>query len=749
MSESVPASNFIREIVLDDLRSGRHQQIVTRFPPEPNGFLHIGHAKAICLAFGLAEEFGGRCHLRMDDTNPLKEKEDYVQAMIRDIHWLGFDWGEHFYHASDYFDQLFLWAKDLVNRGLAYVDEQSEEQIRETRGTVETPGTPSPWRDRPAQESLDLLDKMAAGALPDGAMVLRARIDMAHPNMKMRDPLLYRIRNAPHHRTGDKWHIYPLYDWAHGQSDAIEGVTHSTCSLEFDVNRELYDWFIENLPVPARPRQYEFARLKIEGTMMSKRNLLALVEERIVGGWDDPRMPTLAGMRRRGITPSAIRTFVQRLGVSKSDSIVEATALDTVVRDDLNGTSPRVLVVLDPVELVMTDFPEGEIEIKDAPYFPPDIGKSGSRPLPLSRRVYIERADFEISPPKGYKRLAPGRTVRLRHGPTVTATGYEQDSSGNVTRILCARADSAAKVSATIHWVSADRAIDVEARLYEPLFLAAEPGRDRDFRADLNPTSLVVASAKGEPSLAAAAPGDRFQFERQGFFCVDPDAAAAGRIIVNRTVALKDSWAKVVAATEEKTEEIALPKQAPAQKKQKRALSAIGEALLASGLSEDEAGVLDADEQLRGWYEQARASSGLAPRAVAGWIVTELPRLAKERGGLGALLFTAGDVGKLAALVESKVVTGASAKILLESMAERGGSPEALLEALDLRAITDRSQIAAVIDETLATNPDKLAAYRGGRQGLFGFFLGQVVSKTRGRAEPQIAREILEERLKS
>jgi glutaminyl-tRNA synthetase len=751
VSESVPASNFIRQIVEEDLRSGRHQQVVTRFPPEPNGFLHIGHAKAICLNFGLPREFGGRCHLRMDDTNPLKEKEEYVQAMIRDIRWLGFDWGEHFYYASDYFDQLYQWAKLLVERGLAYVDEQDEEQIRLTRGTVETPGTPSPWRDRPAAESLDLLEKMARGEVAEGAMVLRAKIDMAHPNMKMRDPLMYRILHAHHYRAGDRWHIYPLYDWAHGQSDALEGITHSLCSLEFDVNRELYDWYLEHLPVPARPHQYEFARLAIEGTMMSKRNLLALVEEGHVAGWDDPRMPTLAGMRRRGIPPAAIRTFVERLGVSKANSVVEPAMLDNAVRDELNVTAPRVLVVLDPIELVIEDWPEERVDSLEAAYWPhdvtPQIEFAQTRKVPLGRRVWIEREDFAKVPPKGYKRLAPGRTVRLRHGVTVTCTGFEEGEQGQVARVRCTRAAADTKVSATIHWVSAADAVPVTVRLYEPLFLVAEPGKERDFRQDIHPGSLKVVEALAEPSLRSARPGDRFQFERQGFFCVDPDTETAGKLIFNRVVPLKDSWAKAKAAAdaaEAPTEKFERP--LPGKPlKPARELGETGQALLVAGMSDDEASVLESDPKLLGWYHAALAVHP-SPKAVASWVVSELPRAAREIG-LDALPFGGAELGRLVELVEEAAITSTSAKTVLEAMARGEGKPDDIVTTRGLRALTDRGQVEGFVAEVLAAHPDRVAAYKGGRTGLVGFFVGQVIQKTGGRAEPTMVRELLEEHL--
>ncbi|MEQ1503005.1 MAG: glutamine--tRNA ligase/YqeY domain fusion protein [Myxococcota bacterium] len=760
MSDSVPPpTNFIRQIVEDDLRSGRHQQVVTRFPPEPNGYLHIGHAKAICVDFGLPLEFGGRCHLRMDDTNPQKESDEYVVGIQRDLRWLGFDWGEHFYHASDYFDQLFDWAKLLIRDGLAYVDEQTEDQIRTNRGTVDSPGVPSPWRERPVAESLAKFDQMAAGTFPDGAMVLRAKIDMGHPNMKLRDPLMYRIRNVPHHRTGDKWHVYPLYDWAHGQSDAIEGITHSLCSLEFDVNRELYDWFLDHLPVPSRPHQYEFARLNIAYTMMSKRNLLALVQEKIVSGWDDPRMPTLAGMRRRGVTPAAIRAFVERVGVAKAASIIEPTLLDNAIRDDLNDKSPRLLAVMDPITLVIDGWPEDRVEWLDAPYWPHDVPNTGSRPVPFTGTLAIERDDFAVQPIPGFKRLAPGRAVRLRHGWVVTSTGHETDAAGRVTTVRCALVEDSrgknpadTKVWATIHWVSKAHAVPVEVRLYDPLFAAIEPGKDRDFHEDLSPSSLTVVEALGEPALREVAPGSHVQLERIGYFYAEPETSVPGAPVLNRTVALKDSWAKAQAANEDAvTERIDRPAQ-PAvgrqgsQKPTVRTLGDAGRALVAAGLSEDEASVLEADAALRAWYDAALAVHP-SPAVVGSWVVTELVRVARERGGLAALPFGGDALGALVGLVDGGRITQAVGKQVLGILAVSGGDPAAIVAERGLAPMTDPAAVAAVVDEVLAAFPDRVEAYRGGRTGLLGFFVGQVMQRTGGRTDPQDVRAALERKL--
>jgi glutaminyl-tRNA synthetase len=544
--------DFIRDIVREDLRAGRYRSVVTRFPPEPNGYLHIGHAKSICLNFGLAQELGGRCHLRFDDTNPLKEEEEFIEAIERDVRWLGFDWGEHLFFASDYFEQLYEWAEHLIRQGDAYVDDLSPDEIRSHRGTLTEPGTNSPWRDRPAAESLDLFRRMRAGEFPEGSRVLRAKIDMASGNINLRDPVLYRIRHARHPRTGEAWRIYPTYDFAHGQSDAIEHVTHSLCTLEFEDHRPLYDWLIEHLPVPSRPRQYEFARLNLSHTVLSKRKLLQLVREGHVRGWDDPRMPTLAGLRRRGVPPAAIRDFIGRVGVARSDNLVELALLEHSVREILNRTAPRRMVVLRPLKLVIENYPEGETEQFEAVNNPEDSG-AGTRPLTFSREVYIERDDFMENPPSKFYRLAPGREVRLRYAYLVTCREVVKDAAGEVTELRCTHdpatrggdAPDGRRVKATLHWVSAAHSLPAEVRLYDHLFTRPDPGAEGEFLDDLNPASLeVLRVCRIEPHLADAAPGEAVQFERQGYFCPDPDSTP-GKPIFNRTVALRDSWAKI------------------------------------------------------------------------------------------------------------------------------------------------------------------------------------------------------------
>jgi glutaminyl-tRNA synthetase len=544
--------DFIREIILEDLKAGRHRRVHTRFPPEPNGYLHIGHCKAIALNFGVADEFAGVCNLRFDDTNPTKEDVEYVESIEEDVRWLGFNWNGQPRFASDYFPTLYEYAVHLIREGKAYVDSLSADEMREFRGTLTQRGRESPYRDRSVEENLDLFRRMREGEFPDGAHVLRAKIDMASPNINMRDPVLYRIRRAHHHRTGDTWCIYPMYDFAHPPSDALEHITHSLCTLEFEDHRPLYDWLIANLPVPATPRQIEFARLNLTYTVMSKRKLLELVQERHVNAWDDPRMPTLVGMRRRGYTPEAIRTFCDRIGVAKRENIVDVALLEHAVREDLNTRAPRAMGVLKPLRVVLENYPEGQTETFDIAINPEDPS-AGTRAVPFSRVLYIEQEDFAEIPPKKFFRLAPGREIRLRGAYFVTCMGVRKTPTGEITELRCSY-DSATrggdapdgrKVKATLHWVSEAHAVDAEVRLYDRLFTTETPGADRDYRADLNPNSLeVLTGCKMEPGIANARAGDRFQFERLGYFCVDPDSKP-GAIVFNRTVALKDVWAKI------------------------------------------------------------------------------------------------------------------------------------------------------------------------------------------------------------
>ncbi len=543
--------DFIRDIIEADLAAKRHTTVVTRFPPEPNGYLHIGHAKSICLNFGVAQEFGGRCHLRFDDTNPTKEEQEYIDAIEDDVRWLGFDWGTHLYHASDYFEQLYRWAEHLIRTGKAYVDDQSQEEMRLTRGTLTEPGRNSPWRERSVEENLDLFRRMRAGEFPNGARVLRAKIDMASGNINLRDPVLYRILHASHPRTGTAWSIYPSYDFAHGQSDAIERVTHSLCTLEFEDHRPLYDWFLEHLPVPSRPRQYEFARLNLTHTVLSKRVLTELVRGGHVKGWDDPRMPTLAGLRRRGVPPQAVRDFVKRVGVAKANSVVDVAMFDFSVREVLNKTALRRMAVLRPLKIVIDNYPEDQSEELEAVNHPDDPA-AGTRRLRFGRELYIERDDFMENPPKKFYRLSPGREVRLRYAYFITCREVVKNRAGEVVELRCSydpqtrggNAPDGRKVQATLHWVSAADAVPAEVRLYNQLFARPDPN-PADFIADLNPDSLeVLTGCKLEPELAAASTGDPVQFERQGYFCRDPDSTPT-HLVFNRTVGLRDTWARV------------------------------------------------------------------------------------------------------------------------------------------------------------------------------------------------------------
>ena len=559
MSETAAGKNFIEQIIDQDLAEGRFDRVHTRFPPEPNGYLHIGHAKSICLNFGLAAKYGGLCNLRFDDTNPLTEETEYVEAIKQDVRWLGFDWGERLYFASDYFEQMYQYAVELIKKGKAYVCDLTPEQIREYRGTLTEPGRESPYRNRSVEENLELFERMRAGEFPDGSRTLRARIDMAHPNILMRDPVMYRIVHAPHHRTGDAWCIYPTYDWAHGLEDSIEGITHSICTLEFEVHRPLYDWFLEQLGVH-HPRQIEFARLNLSHTVMSKRKLRRLVEEGHVAGWDDPRMPTICGMRRRGYTPEAIREFCARIGVAKFEGVIELSLLEHCVRQDLNKRAPRIMAVLNPIKVVIENFPEDGEEWLEAINNPEDPA-AGTRKVPFSRELYIERDDFMEDPPRKFYRLAPGREVRLRYAYFVTCTGVVKDDAGNIVELRCTYdpatrggdAPDGRKVKATLHWVSARHARPIEARLYDVLFDRPDPDdvpEGQDFTAALNPDSLKVVRGWIEPNWTLSRGPEwpdgigRYQFERIGYFCVDPDSTDALPVF-NRTVTLKDAWARL------------------------------------------------------------------------------------------------------------------------------------------------------------------------------------------------------------
>jgi len=545
------SSNFITDAVRADLAEGRFSKVITRFPPEPNGYLHIGHAKAICIDFGVAREFGGACNLRFDDTNPTKEEQEYIDAIQDGVRWLGFDWGSNLYYASDYFDRMYAWAIKLIEAGRAYVDDQTAEQIRENRGTLTEPGKPGPYRDRSIEENLDLFKRMQAGEFPDGARVLRAKIDMASPNLNMRDPVMYRILATSHHRTGDRWKVYPMYDWAHGLEDSVEEISHSLCTLEFEDHRPLYDWFLDQLGIH-HPRQIEFARLELNYTVMSKRKFLQLVEGNLVTGWDDPRMPTLAGLRRRGFTPESIRNFCDRIGVSKAKSVVEYALLEHCLREDLNKRAPRTMAVLRPLKVVLTNYPEGKTEEVEADVNPEDLA-AGKRKIPFGRELWIEQEDFREDPPKKFFRLSPGREVRLKYAYYITCTNVVKDANtGAITELHCTYdpdskggwSKDGRRVKGTSHWISTANAVPAEFRLYDRLFTKPDPDDGEGFLSNLNPQSLEKISGFIESGMAEAPVGSHYQFERQGYFCADPDSAK-GTMVFNRSVSLKDSWSKI------------------------------------------------------------------------------------------------------------------------------------------------------------------------------------------------------------
>jgi glutaminyl-tRNA synthetase len=777
-------SHFIRTLIDTHLAEGRYGHVVTRFPPEPNGYLHIGHAKSICLNFGLAEQYGGVCHLRMDDTNPSKEETEYVEAIKRDVAWLGFSWQDKMFYASDYFGRFYAFAEDLIRRGLAYVDASTREEVRQMRGTLSEPGTPSPWRDRPAADSLDLLARMRAGEFAEGSLILRAKIDMAHPNMLMRDPPLYRIMRAHHHRTGDAWNIYPMYDYAHCISDALEGITHSICTLEFENNRELYDWVLDALGWPEpRPHQYEFARLNLDYTVVSKRKLLTLVKDGHVDGWDDPRMPTIAGLRRRGVTPEAIRAFAELIGVAKTNSAVDIGKLEFCIREDLSPRSPRVMAVLDPLEVILTNVADGEVEPLSAPYWPEDIPKEGARRVPLTRHILIERGDFAEVPPKGWHRLSPGAEVRLRHAYIIRCDAVIRDDAGAVIRLHCSvdRAtrsggggEGQRKVKGTLHWVSRDEAVAAEVRLYDHLFTVAQPEReDGDFLQHLNPTSKRVVTAFVEPALRGLAGGAHLQFERHGYFFSDPqDHDPDGRLVFNKVVGLRDTFSAKVApgagdASATATHAAAVPAPAPKAKKaadqtrpekltraevrERRfeadaALKARFETFRDSlGLPEEDAELCAETHALADFFEAALAAAHAASKAdvvsgmaaaVARWLRNELLRTVKEVP-LEALSLTPSDFGTLVARVEAGVVSATSGKQVYAALLAGRSDVDSIIAHDGLTQEDDPAALTSAVAGVLAAHPAELAAYRGGKSQLLGFFIGRALKVTGGRANPE------------
>lgn len=781
MSEtSPPTRNFIRDIIEADLASGATGgRVVTRFPPEPNGYLHIGHAKAICLDFGLAADYGGVCHLRFDDTNPETEDPEFVQAIQDDVRWLGFDWGEHLHFASDYFGKFYEFAEELIADGLAYVDSQTEEEIRLGRGTVTEPGTNSPYRERTVAQNLDLFRRMRAGEFADGEHVLRARGDMASTNMKMRDPLLYRIRHVHHYRTGDEWPIYPMYDFAHPLGDAIENITHSLCTLEFENNREVYDWVVGNTHEPPVPHQYEFSRLNLTYTVMSKRKLLRLVNEGYVTGWDDPRMLTIAGLRRRGFTPSSIRSFVERAGVSKSEQRVDMGLLEYSIRDDLNAVAPRVMCVVDPLPVTITNWPDGKVDWIDAPYYPHDVPREGSRKVPFSGELYIERDDFRVDPPKGYYRLAPGAEVRLRYGYVVRCEDVVRGADGSIERVLCtydpeSRGGDTAdgrRIRGTIHWVSASEAKRVEVRLYDRLFSHDDPESvEEGYLSTVNPDSVVIRrNAYVEPSVSDDPSDMRYQFERQGYFWRDPKDSSPEAPVFNRIVALKDTWARMEAratakpaaqpaakptakpATNGDTDPAATASTRPASRNVPADVRAVDvDRLVAEfGLAADDATVLASHPGSPDLLASTVAAGAMADKA-ANWIINELPAALSElgdgghSGDHGNPRFSGAELAELISLVETGEVSGRAAKTVLVEMVRTGERPRAAVDRLGLRQVSDADELAKVAAAVVDAFPEKVADYRSGKTGLIGFFVGQVMQRTGGAGNPQLARETLE-----
>lgn len=782
-------SDFIRDMIRADVAAGKHGgKVVTRFPPEPNGHLHIGHAKAICVDFGVAKEFGGRCHLRMDDTNPTTEDVSYVEAIKRDVKWLGFDWGEHLYYASDYFERFYALAEKLITLGRAYVCDLPDEEFSASyRGTITEVGKESPYRKRSVEENLDLFRRMRKGEFKDGEKVLRAKIDMSSPNMKMRDPPLMRIKHAHHYRTGDTWCLYPLYDYAHCLEDSFEGVTHSLCTMEFESARELYDWVIQATEVPHVPKQTEFARLNLTYTVMSKRKLLQLVEQKLVSGWDDPRMPTIAGFRRRGYTPESIRDFIGKVGVAKNLSTVDVALLESCARDDLDPRSPRVMAVLKPLELVIESFPENEVEELDAPYWPAgaeaadDVAAPlrGSRKLPFSRRLFIDHDDFAELPPSGWKRLAPGRQVRLRHGYIVTCTRVEQEN-GRIVRVFCTHdpatrggvASDGNKNLGTIHWVSAAHAKDVEVRVYDRLFTTESPGSDesRDWLEELNAASLSVVHAKAEPSLAHAKPGDRFQFERVGFFFADPDSKP-GVPVFNRTVPLKDGWARAVAKGMPSTASVGQPTVAtkPANKPRpgKTTVPAVPTAMRAAaaaaagelsddaqalvdvhGVSVDEARILSQEPVLRSLFDSAVATVDGKKHAkpIASVLVNDLLGEMRSKK-IDTVSFTGEAVAELVQLGQDGTISTKQAKDVLSEMVATGKRARAIVEEKGMKQIASADALGPVVDQVLSSNADAVARYKGGNANVFGAIVGLVMKQTKGQGNPKVIAELVKQKL--
>ena len=751
MSES---KDFLRTKVEEDLASGKNKEIITRFPPEPNGFPHIGHAKSICINFGIAKDYDGHCNLRMDDTNPTKEDTKYVEALKDAVQWLGFDWGESVYFTSDYFDKIYNYAVQLIKMGKAYVDSIDEEEMREFRGTVTEAGKRSKYADRTIEENLELFEQMKNGDFKDGEHVLRARIDMSAANMKMRDPLLYRIRHAHHFRTGDEWCIYPMYDFAHCLSDYIENVSHSICTLEFENNRDIYNWVLETLELETpRPYQYEFARLGINYTVMSKRKLLELVDGEVVSGWDDPRLPTIAGYKRRGYTKESILNFCDGIGIAKANSMVDVAQLEFCIRDDLNTKVPRVLAVLDPLKVTIVNY-EGSEEI-DAPYYPHDVPKEGTRAIPFSNEIFIERDDFCENPPKGYFRLTPTQSVRLRHGFIITCKEVIKDENGKIVELKVEyNADSKSgsdtsgiKVKSAIQWVSAEQAIKAEVRVYDRLYANEAP----EGMEDLNKNSLtVIKDALLEPAIISDKIDERFQFERQGYFYADPVDYTSEKPVFNKIVGLKDSWGKKTTDT---------PKEKTESKKQQNKVQVKGEVEAMNEaqqalfdrytqeykLNAEVSNIIARDEKLSSFYEKAlvECSSFVA---LANMLVTEVARELKEKE-ISELKFTPSQIAQLVKMLDDKTISSKIAKQVFEEMTKSGENPSKIVEDKGLVQVSDPSIILPIIDDIIAKNPDNVEKFKAGNNKLLGFFVGQTLKATGGKANPQVVNKLVAQQL--
>ena len=745
--------DFLRTIVEKDLQSGKYKQIITRFPPEPNGFPHIGHAKSIAINFGIARDYNGYCNLRMDDTNPTTEDTKYVEALKDAVEWLGFEWRGEVRYTSDYFDTLYEWAIELVKMGKAYVDSLDEETMRQYRGTVTEAGKRSEYANRSVEQNLDLLERMKNGEFEDGAHVLRAKIDMAAANMKMRDPLLYRIRHAHHYRAGDKWAIYPMYDFGHCLSDYIEGVTHSICTLEFENNREIYNWVLETLKLqPPRPYQHEFARLGINYTVMSKRKLLELVEGNYVKGWDDPRLPTIAGLRRRGYTPESILNFCESIGVAKANSTVDVAQLEFAIRDDLNTKVPRVLAVLHPLKVTIQNY-EGS-EVFDAPYYPQDVPKEGLRKLPFSREIYIDREDFALNPPKGYNRLTPDQSVRLRHAYIITCKEIIKDRNGDITEIIAeynpesksGSDTSGIKVKSAIQWVDAASAKKIEVRLYDRLYKNEAP----EGLEDLNPDSLrIIKDALIEPAVITDKPDVRFQFEREGYFYIDPDSTDAHPVF-NKIVGLKDSWAKKDKADTPRTQRKTVEKKVH-REGETEPMSETQQALFHTYTSELKlnamvAEILARDEKLSSFYQDALLVHN-APVTLANIVANEVARELKEKQS-DQLLFNPSKIAELVKMIDNGTISNKIAKEVFEEMAKSGKEPCVIVEAQGLVQISDVDVIEPIIDNIIMQHPDNVEKFKAGNHKLLGFFVGQVLKATGGKANPQVVNELVLEKLK-